>query len=1289
MATADQTEGQKIIDLAAGFGLPRYLGWQLAFQILPGWTANSVAEILNKVEGIDNFNELKTVNRSQTWNPRSWKWVKPKWDLMQQSAREEKALCVNMKGEFALLDDGFFAISHAGIEGLFEDVNNRGLPLSVIDQLFTLTKPLNAQWLWIDSLSIPAGRRDLNVAEERLKNELINMMTKIYGSATSVIVLDAMVMNMLSAQPLDLALALICGRWSRRMWTYQESRLSKRIAILTRTGHIDLRDLIDRTKAAKNDIDLTSITYFLELLAGNSARPSLQDIVQAFFSRHAGLFLDYARSIFPVMGLKWDDRYSRDEAMNVLFSSYRVEASALACSYGAPRLMDGPGWLPASLSGIRMVPIHHATWTKKGLLSTWYRYNIRSVGRHETNNLSLHLEFDFGSEGQTRGWAFTADSEQERSRSIFTDSVNGGHGVLLTPTPLEPMKYSKFLGKYSIVILAAHMLLESENVFQVCLTAQIFWLESIGSGQKIRGTLSHQNPLRPPAPEAELKTDLADALTTDMSILRPGGSPISNASRHLDQASLVQLLNDTASKSTINDRDENGFTALHWAVSTPKKKAKGIVESLISHGAKVNAKFYRVKPPLLLALEFATEEVIELLLQHGASVKAIAGLTPLAQALFSRRSERILSLLVDHGANVSEVVYQQPPIWIAQRTNLKFLLEQGADPNAKNPSGRVLLHEAAFYDEPDTINLLVDHGATVDTVQSRSGNTPLCFAVDQQNIASVECLLKHQANANFRKRNGWPLLAVAAAGKLLRCVEALLAASAKADTLTSQELWTPLHVAVMNGRFANLNMLLEEADSISTIWKKDKDGMTARDLALKLGKDDMATLLQRRAKDKDGPSSSSRESGYIYIVLIFGIFAVTKYSTCAMPQTDETIWEYWLNLVFSLHFLPLKIFTLILIAGVLSNILESRKFRTLSGDLLNRSWQNKPDSSTNTTLGIGVLIAYAVIVFYMGSRLHTITSVCAILVMSMVLAWASRGRSADKHARNGYIFLSFYTSAVPAVRLLAASFLPGHTFMRGAIALAFSTVPAAFALYAIAERQKEKDKFISSAMGIAVGFLLWAGISATTLYLGWQLLAINIMIISNIYFGTYALRALTSREIAYDLDLSIFTFASFGISVLLTWLFADPVLDAMSILCVAVTTRDLCIAAQNFALHRPQTERKGRELKFELGIAVAAFNRIGEILRRTLGLQVVLLYATSFTIFCLLSWMRKRNAYGSHGANVGPYVLALSTVWLACAIYLDWTALNKRNIAIFATLLIIMQSSALVLKVGERKQANA
>ena len=1266
MATADQTEGQKIIDTAAKYGLPRYVGWQLAFQLLQDWTAADVTRILDQIDGIDDgFDSLKTVHRDRSLiNPKSWQWVKPPWDLMQQAAKEKKALCVNRKGDFVLLQHGFYAISHAGVEGLYEDPNNRGLPRSVLEEVFDLTSSLNPEWLWIDSLSIPAGRRDLNAAEERLKNELINMMAHIYGRADSVIALDACVMHLNSEEPLAVAVALLCGRWSRRMWTYQEGALAKSITIMTKTGSIKLQELTETIKQVDGSKDVSEIIRTLETMTRRQHSPGLYEIAATFFSRQAGLFVDYARALFPILDLVWDERFSRDRAMTVIYESHRHEATKLVCSFGPPRLIDGPGWAPATLSGLRIHPITDASWNGQGLQSSWYIYKIRSVGRHETNKLSLRLEFDEGSTMEFSCWAFSTNDERETSRQGFVDSVLAGQGVLLAPEPLEPMRYLKFLGKYRIVLLAASMPQAEDAMFQVYLTAQIFWLEKIGSaGEKTSLILSHESPLyKPSADERSVKMAVR-ALTTDINLAPLHGSPLHEAVKQSDLNRLNSLVKDRGNKFLdLDERDSWGWTPLHWAVVSRGVNSFQMTEFLIAQGASVDSDMEDVKSPLLLALEFASDKVVDLLLQKVVSLKANNGVTPLAQAIWAGRRLKTLETLMSRGASVNEAIHGYPLLWLAQSHSLQaFLLEKGADPSARSPYGETRVHRAALKDDTDAANLLVSYGAAVDVLEKGTGRTPLFYAVDEQNVSVVKALLKLQANANFRTKEGWPVLVAAAGGVSMDIVQALLSAGAKADVYTTEELWTPLHNAVRKGRFANLNLLLEQPDSRFTVWRKDKDGMTPRDLALKLPKDDMAVLLERRMKKSDPePTSATASTAVItvgwFTVALIGMF---QYSACAPSKlNEETTPTYWSRFLFSTDLLALKVaFGMVALGGIVV-VRESATFGRMSvQESLNQAWRNQPDSSSNTQLGSGLLLLYALLVWQFGSPLR---SYIGIAVLTLLMCFIIGVGVSSQQERSNMVSLSAYVWSVAMLPILI-----DYVGLEAILMPILAGLPSYIAVLLVVndgERtQQAQDALVASRIGIALVLISWVVISSSLLLLGWELLAITTVLMSNVYFGVLLLQALTHRQ--YDIEfigVRGFFLGSCAISIVLTYLYADMVLDIGCLLCLAITARDSRIILTNFALHKSQKERKGRELQYELCLVAASLARTIDMLSRMFGIAMTPAYLVLLTVFCILLWSRRSAERAPRGAKAAPYLLMISVAWFCGAIVAEWVTLTIR-----------------------------
>jgi len=120
--------------------------------------------------------------------------------------------------------------------------------------------------------------------------------------------------------------------------------------------------------------------------------------------------------------------------------------------------------------------------------------------------------------------------------------------------------------------------------------------------------------------------------------------------------------------------------------------------------------------PLGLASFFGHGEIVGLLLGNGAQ----AGLA-------ARNAQRVTAL---HGAVArgdAEIV--------------KLLLENGADPNARQESGFVPLHEAAANGKEAIARLLIEHGAKVDAAAD-DGKTAYDLAVARGQKAMAEWLLK-------------------------------------------------------------------------------------------------------------------------------------------------------------------------------------------------------------------------------------------------------------------------------------------------------------------------------------------------------------------------------------------------------------------------------------------------------------------------------------------------------------------------------------------------------------------
>lgn len=131
--------------------------------------------------------------------------------------------------------------------------------------------------------------------------------------------------------------------------------------------------------------------------------------------------------------------------------------------------------------------------------------------------------------------------------------------------------------------------------------------------------------------------------------------------------------------------------------------------------------------------------------------------------------------------------------------------------DARSPDDATALHFAAFFAQPETARVLVDHGADVHTVSSTFGNvTPLHSAAAGGSAEIVHLLLVAGADANARQNGGF----------------------------------TALHAAAQNGDVAMAQDLLDHGAEVEPATE---DGRTAFAIAEAQGHDEIAALLRERA----------------------------------------------------------------------------------------------------------------------------------------------------------------------------------------------------------------------------------------------------------------------------------------------------------------------------------------------------------------------------------------------------------------------------------------------------------
>jgi ankyrin repeat protein len=279
---------------------------------------------------------------------------------------------------------------------------------------------------------------------------------------------------------------------------------------------------------------------------------------------------------------------------------------------------------------------------------------------------------------------------------------------------------------------------------------------------------------------------------------------------------MVQALLDAGAKV---DHGTNSQTPLHVAIA---KGYQPIAEALLKHKADANAADSNGQPPLFQAVIKGDKDLVTLLIDHGAkvSVEDKQGATPMAYAMTYDKPE-LMELLESKGAKPDLFVR----VYRGDVAKVKAALKEDSQRvHAVNWEGRTALHIAAQRGSVETLALLLDAGAKVNT-RDHYGFTPLHLAGSSGQDKAARRLLAAGADPNVKDRRGCTPVHLTMLWPEIMAIIVERGGDVNAQDNQGQ---TVLHHLVVTANAEKVKTLLELGPNLNI---RDKEGRTPLALA--------------------------------------------------------------------------------------------------------------------------------------------------------------------------------------------------------------------------------------------------------------------------------------------------------------------------------------------------------------------------------------------------------------------------------------------------------------------------
>lgn len=249
-------------------------------------------------------------------------------------------------------------------------------------------------------------------------------------------------------------------------------------------------------------------------------------------------------------------------------------------------------------------------------------------------------------------------------------------------------------------------------------------------------------------------------------------------------------------------------------------------------------------------------ETCKKLLNEGADIntKDARGNTALIAACSVSNSESFVDFLLEKGANPNAINYEnfyRTPLILAAKnrseTNIKKLIEKGADINKKDRIGTALIEVCKEPKMKNSFDLLIEKGADVNITGEAGNYSALTMAVESKNQYAVKILIQKGADVNVRGTASRTPIMFAATDPNGKDMIKFLAQNGANVNYKNSNQETALSLALKNDLIENIKALVECSADIN---EKDALGETLLSrVASQRGGEDIFEFLVKNGAD--------------------------------------------------------------------------------------------------------------------------------------------------------------------------------------------------------------------------------------------------------------------------------------------------------------------------------------------------------------------------------------------------------------------------------------------------------